>query len=266
MEEQYNIEEIEQYLAGELTGAALVDFESRLAQDAGLAAKVRLVQGLDDTLADEQALKVQQLVVGLGEEFFAPIADETKAEVAKEKPTVRLPLYRRPYAIAAGLAILVSLGLFFWWQSATPPLSSQELFASYYQAYENTALVRGPASTNDQYQTALDQYDQGDFTSASTILDTILTQQPGDISARFVLAHAYFNQTPPNTEAAIQALQFIIEDGKSILLPQVQWYLALIYLKQDQGPQAQALLQQLLNSPDTQLAQQAQKLLQEMEN
>lgn len=256
MKANINIEEIEGYLDGSLQGADLKDFQQRLEKDQALVKRVALLKKVDHSLSDEKALAVQKVVMELGDEFFQ--------KKAREANTRQLPFYRRPLAIAAGFLLLFALG-FLLQQQSSSTLSNQDLYAAYYQPYHSTDTNRGSDDTQDRYQEALQHYQAKEYPQAIAGLQEVLAAKPNDIPASFHLAHAYLNTTPSALDEASLYFEKIVVDGKSILVSKSQWYLALIYLKQDRADAAVAVLQSLANSADTKLAAQAKELLARME-
>lgn len=256
MDANRNIEEIEGYLDGSLQGTALQNFQQRLQNEPALAKQVALLKKVDHSLKDEKALEVQKVVMELGDEFFQ--------KTAIPAPTHRLPFYRRPLAIAAGFLLLIALAFLLQQQMSDPLRSNQELYAAYYQPYQAADTNRGE-DTQTLYQQALQQYQAKAYPQTIAKLQEVLAVNPDDIPARFYLAHAYLNSTPPALEEASNYFKEIIDDGKSILVPKAQWYLALVYLKQDQSAAAKAVLQSLSNSADGKLAEQAKDLLGQMQ-
>lgn len=258
MNDQDTHEKIEAYLNGDMTGEELRQFEQSLESDKALASQVELFRNLDIALADEQALKLQKETLELGETYF-------NTQEATEAPVRRLSVYRRPLAIAASIALIVSLGVLFWMTNSGGSLSNEELFAAYYEPYAFSEGVRGDNDPENAYEKALSAIEREDYTAAIDLLQAHLTQQPSDMSATFALASTCLETDPPQWNEAAVYYQMVIEDGNSLMVDRAKWYLALIYTKQGEPDQAKPLLQALLSSADKELARQAEELMGELE-
>jgi len=122
-------------------------------------------------------------------------------------------------AVAASLALLIGLGGFFTWRSLQQPMH-QKLYASYYD---------NPLE-NDKELIARSEISQADSKSFD----------------KFVRAIELMEQKQFNK--AIELLESInnIEDER--LMDEVEWYLALSYLRADEKQKAIDLLTYILNS------------------
>jgi TolA-binding protein len=259
MNDQDKYEKIEAYLRGDMAGEELRQFEKSLESDNALSSEVELFRNLDEALADEQALKLQKETLKLGETYFNK--QETTAT-----PVRRLSVYRRPLAIAASIALILSLGVLFWTlNSGGGSLTNEELYTAYYEPYAFSETVRGGDEPQNAYEEALSAIEQEDYAAAIGLLQTHLTEQPSDMRATFALATSYLETDPPRWSEAAASYQTVIEDGNSLMVNQAKWYLALIYIKQGETGQAKPLLQALQSSADKKLAQQAEGILKELE-
>lgn len=255
MNEQDITEQIEDYLSGDMQGEALVRFNQRIKSDQELAAQVELYRTLDDALIDEGALALQEQTDTLGNDFFGVSEVETKPAT--------FTIYRRSLAIAATVLLLVA-GAWLWW-SANATLSGPELFASYYEAPVFSNSVRGgDTPQKDKYTLAVEAYQAGKLEAAAQFFKEHANATPADIRASFGLASAYIQQQPPELNEAARYFQQVIDQGESLLVDRSKWYLALIYLQQENKTAAQLLLQELLNAEDKQLAKQADTLLEDL--
>lgn len=255
MNNQDNFEKIDAYLNGDLTGKALEQFEQHLRSDQDFAAQVNLFKNIDAALVDEEALALQQQTESLGMEYFNQIEK-------KEAKIKKLPFYRRPLSIAASVIFLVACGMIWWLvNSSGDSVSNEALFASHYEPYSLSNLVRGGVDQNTIYDQAMDAYSSSDLTNATRLFQTHIANKPNDMMAIFSLATVYLQQSPPALDDAARYYQAIINDGNSILVSQAQWYLALIRIKQDDRESAKGLLEELMTSEDSKLMEQAEDLL-----
>jgi len=257
MDNQDTYEKIEAYLRGELSGAERSQFEENMKSDPAMAQQVELFKNLDIALADEGALALQKQTQKLGDAFFT--------ETGNKAVSIRkLPFYRRPLAIAASIAILLSLGVLLWMNNNSSSMSSDELYAAYYEPPDFADGVRGEEGAANDYQKALDALREEDPATAINLLQAHIARQPADISAAFALGTAHLKTEPPALGAAKAAFQRVADDGKSLLVDQSNWYLALIALKQGNSESAQQLLQELRSSEEPELARKAEELLEKL--
>ena len=256
MSNQDNTEQIESYLSGEMKGDTLEQFKQRMQADQKLAAEVELHKNVDAAIFDEGAFNLQSLTDTLGEEFFT-------APSMTEKPS-RLKVYRRTWAIAATVLLLVVSGWVWWSLNGGGSQTGEALFASYYEAPTFSNTVRGDDPQADYYFQAVQAYKTNDLANAISLFEAHTEAAPNDIRAEFGLASALLQSQPPRLTEAASYFQVVIDHNESLLVDKSKWYLALIWLKQENRTAAQSLLQELSNSEDKQLAKQAQALLEDL--
>ena len=257
MSQEIDIEKIEQYLSGALSGQELVAFEKALSSNEELAKQVQLMRDFDLVLADEKAIEVQEKIQGIGQDFFT---QEQMPSNVKEEPIKRLPFYRRPLAIAASILFIITAGALIWqMNTGSSSLSNEELFAQYYSVEKMNPTLRGDQQTDSLYQSAITQYKNKEYASAINIFNTLLQNDTDNLQFIYGLANAYLN----DQQLANAEIQFrkIIADGKSIMTPKSIWYLALIKLKEGKVEEARKQLEQLRKTEDLQLIKQANALL-----
>jgi tetratricopeptide (TPR) repeat protein len=200
---------------------------------------------------------MQKETLKLGSLFFEEQKEETT-------PIRKLPFYRRPLAIAASIALIVSIGALIWLNRSSGTMSNDELFAAYYEPHSFADGVRGNEDTPNNYDKAIAALRQKDNDSAIRLLQSHLTEQPSDVKAAYALAIAFMEADPPQYGQAAGYFQFVIDDGKSLMVDKSNWYLALIYIKQGNMAAAKTQLEALTNSEDTSLAKKAEEVLEEL--
>lgn len=247
------------YLEGKLSGTELSDFEAKLQANPDLAKEVSFLKEIDVAVSDQSVLQFQELVRKEGETF-------KQEQNPKAAPVKKLRPSRFYLGIAASLLFLIGSVFLFWKYSATTPLSGQELFAQHFETYDLDQSMRGEAATtNVLFQTAIQQYQAKDFSAASNSFQQLVTDDPKDMVLSFCLANAYLNQATPSLDLAATQLRKIIADGESIYVLRSKWYLAMIFLEQEELAAAKKLLQELTPSPDH-LGKKANDLLKELAN
>lgn len=256
MDTPESYELIEQYLEGNLSNGALSDFKQQLNTNPNLARRVQLFQDLNSALGNEKVLRLQAELDTLGQAFFP-----TKEQAVAKTRTI--PFYRRPsFAVAASFLVLF-ISAVLWWQISSGSPSGTELYAQHFDTYALSDGVRGNQQA-DLYTPALQAYQQQDFTTSSRAFQQILQDNPADRFANFGLAQAYLNTQPASLDKAQAILQTIAEDSGSLYQPKAQWYLALIYLQQDNQQNARPLLEAVIRSRDSK-GEAAKKILEELD-
>ena len=159
---------------------------------------------------------------------------------------------------------LLSIGAIIWLNSGSGTLSNDELFAAYYEPHSFANGVRGGEDATNNYDKAIAALKQSDNDNAIRLLQSHLTEQASDVKAAYALAIAFMEANPPQYGQAATYFQLVIDDGKSLMVDQSKWYLALIYIKQGDMAAAKTQLEALKNSEDTSLVLKAEELLEKL--
>lgn len=255
MRSNMNIEEIEQYLNGNLDDLARADFERRMATDVKLATRVDLMRQLDDSLVDQNALDAQKAVFAVSDEFF----EEKRSSAKSERSFILKNL--NALKIAASVAFVILFSFIIWWQLDKEALSNQELYTHYYESYEASIDTRNDDNDITKMDRAVQYYNAKNYSSAIPLLQEILESNAQDNNALYLLGHSYLNQKPSDTNSAIVIFEMIVQNNKAIEVDQAKWYLALIFLNQDDVESTKQLCKELLNSEEAKLQKKAKELL-----
>lgn len=261
MEEETEYDQIEQYLAGQLTGAELSTFEDRLQADPTFAEKVQLLKEMEEALSDPKAIALQEKLNNIGADFMAT-TEPVAASVETTKATKVVPMYKKPWAIAATVALAVSAGGGLWQMQSIDALSHDQLFAQNYEVYQLDGLVRGTQGA-DELENALQLYQNKSFKNAAEVLAILNEKDIDNQKVMFALANAYLNQNPPQLDQAANYFNQLIDMNTSVYVPKAQWYLALIYIKQNKMEQAKLMLSEVVDSGDAN-ADEAKTLLEQL--
>lgn len=208
-------------------------------------------------LADELALR-QELNAGiktLGNRDLKQRLKTMHKEVEQEQTNkLRLPLWKMLGAAAA--VLLCCVFLFYFFQSKD--LTTQELFANYYQTFELNLQDRGDA-TNKQLEEAIDFYDAKKYNQAFPIFETILSTDSANPQIQLAagICQLEANQTTP----AIERFQKVYESNDPFFKDHATWYLALCYLRQNDLGNSRRFLTQLANDVNVDHHQEAVELL-----
>jgi tetratricopeptide (TPR) repeat protein len=231
MEEQ-DIALIDQYLNGELAENEDIAFRQRLADDkdfAQLFEDVRYLQKGLERAELEKAWKVIQ---------------ETEVSIDDTAPTRATTFRWKVWVPVAASATLIAVAVWFLLLTNTTP---QKLYAAYFEVYPNVeAPIYRDSSAQADSLTAKDmafrRYADEDYDMAIELFESI--QKP-DEGTLFYLGMSYLAKGEAAKAAAIwEPLSKEAEDYKT----QVQWYLALAWLKLDEDEKAKKLFEILAES------------------
>ncbi|MEZ4849368.1 MAG: tetratricopeptide repeat protein [Bacteroidia bacterium] len=226
MKEKADIYEwIESYLAGDLEGEALSEFEDRLQTDTEFARQVQLHQELADTFGDPDRDKLLGILSELGDEFSSK----------QSSPVRSLWTPKRWMTIAAGVLVLCIIGILVnRWSSGKDP---QALFDQYYETYSIPGNLRSPETHFDSlWNEGIKAYNEQKYEEAIPLFQQILESDSLTSSASFFLGLSLLEENQLAKSA--QALEMTINDENSLFRDQASWYRALIYLKQNQTDNA----------------------------
>ncbi len=229
-------ETIEAYLNGDLKGADLSDFETRLQSDQELAFQVSMFRDIDSAVNDKPVLNFQKLVEEQGNIFFQ--------ENDQEKTIVKKINWRN-YLIAAATFILFAAAIFIIKNQSSSHLSGQDLFAQHFESYELNESLRSSNEDVNIFDEGVNKYRAKAYNESTDIFLQLVNNDSTDMTATFCLAQSSLNQVPQNFTLAKVQLEKIISDGRSIYVPASKWYLALILLKQEDLDSTHQLLLEL---------------------
>jgi hypothetical protein len=168
-----------------------------------------------------------------------------KQSVNAEEVTVPeakiIPLNRTSYYWWSGLAACLLVGYFFYFLLNTGN-KNEKLFAQYYEPYMIASVQRnaGAGGTKEQ---AMQAYENGNYQEAAKLFTACVSVTPPDVSCTFYLGLASIE-----TKELVKAEKYlseVVNQPANDYRTRARWYLALVYLKQEQTEKAAELLKQL---------------------
>jgi len=257
-----DIEQLDQYLKGQLNDIEREELQARLAEDEDFRGL------LDDMELMAEGIRHSASRTSLEEKLAKLDAtaddedDESEQEFPKEvdigstgeiKEIKMVPWYQRPlvHAIAASISLLIVA--FFVFDPFGRP-TPQELFAEYFEPYPNLAgPVRGGSSQDQDKRTlAYAAYDRGDFSQAATLFQEILPE-----SENALMDHFYFGNVLLELgegEEAIEEFTIVSNEAKGLAMD-AKWYLGLSYLYVGDVAKAKVVLDEVSLAGGDQSAQ-----------
>jgi len=260
MEKNYNIDDIENFLNQEMDAADLAAFEKEMAADKDLAAEIDFHADVIKGIEGAAPLDFRKMVGNVHEEmktegFFSDTeTDEVVENNTQQEATVRnISLFRR-LAIAASFALVLTAG---WFLLNQPNNTPEQLFADNFTIHQDVLsmevedrLAETGFGTNkvtlNELQKGINAYNEQDYNIAISTFNNFEGIAPEDALinyAKFYKAIALLKTEQVST--AQEVLERIIEQPAFPLIDDAKWYLALIYLKQDNKQGATFLLRTL---------------------
>ncbi len=240
MSEELN-DRIQKYLEGAMESSERHEFEIALRDRPELAAEVEELKKLENGL----------LAAGM----------ETLMEDMRqwEQDSSNKPNWR-PYLMAAAVLALVLVPAIYFLNLQKP--TSEELFLSYYQPYEEMITQRASPgdSVNALLANGLSAYSSGAYKKSAELLGAYLKQNPTDhkVSLYLAIAQLEINQKE------LAAANFIRAQQDPAVKEQAEWYQALTYLKFDETDAAVVILKTIAGSNSHYRKQQASRLLKDL--
>jgi tetratricopeptide (TPR) repeat protein len=213
------LQEIDQYLSGQLPPLEKEAFEQRLQTDTNWAAKFN---------------EIKLLTVGIREASLREELDRIHNNLnPQDKPAIVHHMnWLKKLAAAAVLLIVIStLGWFFLFKKS----SGEKLFTSYYKPDPGLATVMG-VSDNYEFERAMVDYKTGDFSAALERWQKQLQQNAGNDTLHYFIASAQMANKAQ--DAAMVMFDKVIANKKSVFNAEAYWYKGLLLLQQGKKGEA----------------------------
>ncbi|MFK8005009.1 MAG: tetratricopeptide repeat protein [Saprospiraceae bacterium] len=232
LEEKYTL--IEKYLAKEMQGEELENFETQLQTDHELKEELNLHQQVAETLKGEKVHQLRSVLNDVDKNWEAP-SKKDSAKVVNFN-------FRRVLTIAAAFSLLI-IG-YQWFTNSN--LSSEELYAANFETYPmllNQRSIEENPTDLVTYNNAITFYNKKEFTQAEVAFEKLLQGQPDNISFQFYQANIFL--ASQNAAQAVPIFQKILEGNNPLIEEQTRWYLSLAHLQLNQKENAKALLEKI---------------------
>lgn len=221
---EQEIQEIERYHAGQLTGEALQTFEKRLKTDVEFAQEVDTFRGLDLM-------------------FKAGRRDELRSQVKASSKRVKQQdgLQKRNLWMAVAAIVLVTIGVswFFAGRTTTGP----SLYQTHYSQYEIGGPDRTDGAPITDYSLAWDAYLKGDYPAALTFFENVPTTDTAYWQIQVYRGCCLYHQK--QYAAGMKVFEDMRADKNNGYWDVATWYIALGALATEDPTLAIARLQEL---------------------
>ena len=258
-----------------MDGELLEIFDKRLRRDESFAKEIEHHTDLLTGIASfsEQSIKndLDQVQLELEKEkFFTKTSDlKTKTDTpAPEAKVVKFGI-RKVLVYAATVLLLVSAGFWFLNQNSS---TSQDYFATHYHPYQDiltenildelSSFGFGEISEKEKLealQGCMELYNKKSYELANNAFEEYLKKYPNDLEAKFYQSLSLIELEKYNQ--AIDQLYIPHKTEGFKFKKEATWYLALVYLKNQQTELANQLLKIIASDKDSPFQKNSQKIL-----
>jgi tetratricopeptide (TPR) repeat protein len=252
-EDEAFYEQIENYLAGNISPQEKARFEEQIRLDAHLAQEVEALRTARFVLKTGALLDIKEQLRGYSKELEK--GDKKKGKV----------VFPHPWVWAVAASVVLAVGLFLWIGKGN---TNEQLFAEYYRPYPNFVAPVKMGEQDYSYsdttkRKAFFAYDQGSYKDAIPLFKQCLVDQ-NDSVVTYYLGNAYLGANLPK-EASETYLPLLQLEGKGFLFfIQTQWYLSLCYLKMNRLQEARQILETIRSSKN-EYSERADQLLMKLD-
>ncbi len=213
-EEEKNIDLIEAFERGELTGEELADFERRRANDLVFANEVA------DYLLIMKEIRLSQ------EQIFGDTLKKWEKEIDKQGEGKKVIPMRQILSIAATL-LIVAIAAGYAILQFYSVKDNTELFTAYFNPHEDVISQR--SAEQGFLQQGMNLYNQKNYTGAIPYFQKYLEENPGEASVECYLGISYLADGKINE--AKDLFERLIRNDKGLYKEIAQWNISLIYLR-----------------------------------
>lgn len=230
MEKKFDL--IEKYLLHEMSVGEIKKFEKLLQNDADLRKELLLRKKIDLAIAENDIMELRE-----------SLNDITSVKIGSNQISF---IERRKIflSIAATIIIIISLSLSFLFPFSQ---SSDKIFDLYYTTYPALANIRS-IDNNEQSESyinrAFESYENKNFKSASEDFKKALNIDDRNFIAQFYFALCELEEN--NLKESEKYFTFLIQNNDHLFWEQSHWYLAMLYLKQDNKEKVKIICEKII--------------------
>lgn len=230
------LELIEKYLNEELNANERSEFEQLQNSDADFAEEVQMAVAVNADFNVRQKMRWKSLAAGQG--------------VKKETPIRQLTPRNSSFGWIRTIAAvsILGLGLALGWMMFSSPdldaLADEQLI----ELYDSPAAFM-EKEKDMNWKNAITAYKEGNFTVTVAAIELSIKKFPEKLAEKhFYLGYSYLNEDVPNLDKAIQHLEKSKSLNATSFAQQANWFLSLAHLKKGNKKEAEALLQQMIDT------------------
>ena len=223
---------IEKYLLQEMSVGEIKKFEKLIQEDADLRRELSLRKRIDEAISEDDIMALRDTLNVITSER---IGNNQISFIKRRKKVL---------SIAAAIIIFISLSLSFLFPTSQ---SSDKIFESYYTTYPALANIRS-INNSEQLEIFLNRafefYENKDYKSASEGFKKVLNMDDRNIIAQFYFALCEFEEN--NLKESEKYFTILIQNNDHLFWEQSHWYLAMLYLKQDNKKKAKLVFEKII--------------------
>ncbi|NQY05306.1 MAG: hypothetical protein HRT68_03630 [Flavobacteriaceae bacterium] len=234
---------IERFLKKQLSPLEQEKIVQRIQEDAEFRERVNFEKQLLETLDENDWSAIENSTSPEVEEYQALFSDEkttalrnTLKEVMETNKTQENSTHWFKYAIAASLALIISLSIFFSKES------SEDLYVKYLDMEELPSLVE--REHEDKLSKAYTYFENKSYNKAIPLFEKIVqesNEQKGTLLIYLGISYMESNEFNKAEAAFIELKESDLLDA-----PKANWFLALLALKQSNKEDAESLLKEII--------------------
>ncbi|MCK5171113.1 MAG: tetratricopeptide repeat protein [Bacteroidales bacterium] len=229
MESKFDL--IEKYLMNEMSVREQIEFEELLRNEPDLMKEFLLRKNINDAIIEEDVLSLRN-----------NLNEIVNIEPATTRTIKNSYIYS---AVAAVIILIVVIANFYIFPLGQ--MDKNEVFQSYYSAYPAILSFRSPVDQTEIEKIlyhAFNYYDDGKYEMASGYFKMVLEKDTANYMSQFYLAVCEIEKN--NLSEAEEYLNDLILKKSHIFWEQSHWYLALVYLKQNEMISAENILKKIV--------------------
>lgn len=234
-----NLDLIEKYLNEELSANERTAFEQLQKSDADFAEEVQVAVTINADFNVKQKMRWQSLL-------------NEQGNVVKETPVRKLAPRRSINWIRNIAAVFIlGLGLSMAWLMFSSPEAGELADEQLMEIYKKPkAFMNNGVDVDSNWKNAIAAYEEGQFSVVVAAIESSMSKNSEQLDEKhFYLGLSYLYEDVPNYDKALDHLAKSKElNSSSQLAPQVNWFMALAYLKQGKIKEAKALLQLVIDA------------------
>ena len=222
------VDEIEDYLSGELEESFMNSFEEELMTNSGLAVEVRLSSEINNAIGENDIMSLRESLKKIKDSRIEP---ENQQKLGISPPRLQRTIW---YAAAASVILLLGISGIFNRHSYSAP----ELYSEYYHPLEGNLGATRSASRPEEVSLnqALIKMNNKDYDAALKLFSDILVNDRQNIVSNFYTGT--IRQQKGQYDGAIQSFTNVISQGDNLFVEQSEWYIGLCYLSRNEREKA----------------------------
>ena len=233
------LEDIERFVLQQMTEDEQLTFEQELAIDQALRKEV-----------DKYRLILEASELAVEDKLRSKLDALASGKVVNQQPKI---IWRRYLTLAAGVAILLSVGIWFFGGGES---TAEAYAANHYFNYSGIQLRSEDAS--DQKAIGLTYMKESQWQQAAKYFENYLTQHPTDVEASFMLGDVYYQAG--QYSAAMEQWQSIIDQNAIRWIERAQWNYVCAAVANGSDQMAMQMIDEIMTDESHSFHTQASKL------